>query len=415
MDNEQEKTGQIRQGTILFLPLIEFLELVYGKYALAKGYEEFAAQHPGVPSWKSVSKWYFGRQYVGPSRASSIKKTDKFAVVIKSYLGEIPEVFKGDEIVWRPYCEWVGMLLSKEFHPVLRRTWLGFVTADRDIALSDSIEEMNSLAFRRKIYESDLAIRLSSPTARKILIEGFSKATDLTDLAKTNAPSVGLCNYFVVYLRMMAWVLANHVHNYEQEAGALGAADLDPFLKAVPHFDETSREWTVPLKGLLEAVANAAGRPETVSTSGYLGQIWADSLPGSDPASKQRLIRNWMKDSPDKPDPSSVKGLIASVIPKLESAFLRDKGILSLAFSYAWMLRRLFALMEEAKVPEIVAREAFDAFREEYSLALDLMAKEPEGAPEPLPDAMADSDQSSPSSYASSQSSGRSSSPLDCQ
>lgn len=377
---ETEQKIPVVEGFLFFYPMQEITTLLNSPTAIKHGYEE--ARNPGWLTWRTFSKFLGSLVSMRQIRPSTIKKMDRL-LADKPELEPLRPDLDELEFLWRPYHEWSALIASRCLHKELsKRYWQSLVDKERELVA----ELRHALSIHDKLrilLESDLVSEPGCSLARQ----------DAKELLSVDPPSGGfdaypelirfrLCAFSSMLLRFAAWLAAEWEY---LTASYKVRVPLETFL---PQFSPVSGVWNNPVSLFLDHMADKYGCPSETTASAFLGRVWAeheflnDNIvygQRSDIASKQKLLRNWIRREGGRPEYSSIKGLTEAVAYQQASPDSDELKAVSTGYAMAMVFletcREFRLSLSKYGLPNAMIEEVFASFNAEYRKASQAIAE----------------------------------------
>lgn len=368
------------EGFFFFYPTKLLCRLLNMPTALKHGYE--AMKSPGWPSWKTFEQLQDNPLAVERMRPSTLAKLERMAA-------EIPETqaLRIDpaqlDVVWWPYHDWSTLIASHCLKAAVSKAyWQKRVDAELQLIIQLH-QSQNVHDKLRLLLRCNLASKPGCSLARHDVEDLL--ASDPSSESYENCLELRrfrLCAVLSTLLCFAAWLVAE----WEYLTDTLEArVPLERFL---PQYNPDAGAWNNPVQVFIKYMAMQAECPPESTASACLGKLWADHEfredsegcgRGEQIASKQRLLRNWIKGVGGRPKLGSVRALTKVVAHEVTKP--EEPGFELVAEGYA----RAFVLLETcravqndmsvAKVPIPMIEEVFSVFQPEYLKASTAIAQ----------------------------------------
>lgn len=383
MDDTDRKIPVVG-GFLFFYPMQELTTLLNSPTAIKHGYEE--ARSPGWLTWRTFSKFLRSLVSMKQIRPSTIKKMDRL-------MADKPELeflrIDPDELefLWRPYHEWSALIASRCLHKeISKRYWQSLIDAERELVA----EIRHALGVHEKLrilLESDLVSVPGCSLARqdaKVLLSVDPTSGNFD--AYPELIRFRLCAFSTMLLRFAAWLAAEWEYLTDSYKVRV------PLETFIPQFSTVDGAWSDPVSSFLDYIAEQYGCPSKITASAFLGRIWAEheflndnvgSGQRGDVASKQKLLRNWIRREGGRPEYSSIKGLTEAVAYKQASP--GDTAFDAIAIGYAMAMvfletcREFRLLLSTNGLHNAMIEEVFSAYNAEYLKASQAIAEAGDG------------------------------------
>lgn len=374
-----EKLVRIPPGGALLLPLAQIWKILNSSEA--EVWQSARSQKPFLPVWKTMEK---ANNLAGPSPTeASLRKIYRGCGHRRLFQMRL-EKWMASETLWRAAIEWTGFIDSDLFQQDgAKAFWLKVI--DETAELHGTHFFQKSPAEKIEIYKkSSLVKRLGSPLARQSLKSycydvGRKPDQELDVLLEHCLLVDTMC----VLVRLSAWMTADFAVSNWAMLVRDNTESIIPFENMLPTYDHASAKWNRPFEVCLTTYSQRAGAGSDITTSTFLGKLWSQSVGSDDPASKIRLVRNWIQEKSGRPKHSSLEEVAKALVDEQlrgrpEMGALDDSASY---FSQVLVLRLIETMgfvrreLTQHGVSDELVVSVFQCFGEEYRFARGMLGK----------------------------------------